>query len=321
MFTEALPMVGSGLKTLYLVCLLPGTPTCCEKAVQNLKSNIVCARSYSHFVRFSVYGVFHAGSGHPTVVMHVAQRNLLLIGLASTSGSLDCWSYFGLAHTFIANMTGNTVLLGFALANAQWAAAAGAGSAILSYVGGVFAGAILARPIRRAVQTAPQHGAPPTQAPWPKRLTELLCFEWLLLLLAVLVDQARTPSESSSLAHSLVCLCAFAVGVQSAAITALQVQGVATTYITGTWTSAITELAQWITPKADQARKADRRAGALRGFGLQGTVLTAYLAAAAGSGACFHAGWRMRMGVLPAALLLLVVAGGLVWGDPAARRP
>lgn len=37
--------------------------------------------------------------------------------LATAAGSLDGWSYFGLGHAFVANMTGNTVLLGMSLAH------------------------------------------------------------------------------------------------------------------------------------------------------------------------------------------------------------
>src|SRR5579875_2006780 len=44
--------------------------------------------------------------------MQPDQRDRLLMLLAITSGSADGWSYFGLGHAFVANMTGNTVLLG-----------------------------------------------------------------------------------------------------------------------------------------------------------------------------------------------------------------
>ncbi len=246
--------------------------------------------------------------------MHAAQRNLLLVGLAATSGSLDCWSYFGLAHTFIANMTGNTVLLGFALANAQWTEAAGTGAAILGYCGGVFGGALLARPVRRAVQ-AYQHRAAAHPILWPRRLTVLLGLELLLLLGAVLAEVVHTPVEKHFLAHALVCLCAVAVGIQSAAITALQVQGVATTYITGTWTTMATGLAHLVHRKAGEPGEEAPRVE------LQAFVLSSYLAAAAGAGFCLRAEGRTFMGMLPIALLLSVIAGGLAWGDAASSPP
>src|SRR5215469_12688965 len=47
--------------------------------------------------------------------MERADRNTLLFILAITSGSADGWSYIGLGHAFVANMTGNTVLLGVSM--------------------------------------------------------------------------------------------------------------------------------------------------------------------------------------------------------------
>jgi uncharacterized membrane protein YoaK (UPF0700 family) len=43
------------------------------------------------------------------------ERDLLLFVLAASAGSADSWSYLGLGHAFVANMTGNTVLLGIAV--------------------------------------------------------------------------------------------------------------------------------------------------------------------------------------------------------------
>ena len=50
---------------------------------------------------------------------HTRQR-ILVVGLAAAAGALDSWSYVGLAQIFIANMTGNTVLLGASLAMGDW---------------------------------------------------------------------------------------------------------------------------------------------------------------------------------------------------------
>jgi uncharacterized membrane protein YoaK (UPF0700 family) len=44
--------------------------------------------------------------------MRGSKRDVLLVLLAVASGSADAWSYLGLGHAFVANMTGNTVLLG-----------------------------------------------------------------------------------------------------------------------------------------------------------------------------------------------------------------
>lgn len=47
--------------------------------------------------------------------MRRSERDALLLMLAIAAGSADGWSYFGLGHAFVANMTGNTVLLGIAV--------------------------------------------------------------------------------------------------------------------------------------------------------------------------------------------------------------
>jgi len=42
----------------------------------------------------------------------------LLLGLTVVTGLVDAFSYLVLGHVFVANMTGNVVFLGFALAGA-----------------------------------------------------------------------------------------------------------------------------------------------------------------------------------------------------------
>ena len=47
--------------------------------------------------------------------MRSVERDFRLLILAASAGSADGWSYFGFGHAFVANMTGNTVLLGLAV--------------------------------------------------------------------------------------------------------------------------------------------------------------------------------------------------------------
>ena len=47
--------------------------------------------------------------------MRSVERDVRLLILAASAGSADGWSYFGFGHAFVANMTGNTVLLGLAV--------------------------------------------------------------------------------------------------------------------------------------------------------------------------------------------------------------
>src|SRR4051812_49767348 len=52
-----------------------------------------------------------AGSGH-------GRLPGILVGLTVVTGLVDAVSYLALGHVFVANMTGNVVFLGFALAGA-----------------------------------------------------------------------------------------------------------------------------------------------------------------------------------------------------------
>lgn len=44
----------------------------------------------------------------------------LLLGLTFATGLVGAYSYLRLGHVFVANMTGNVVFFGFALARAEW---------------------------------------------------------------------------------------------------------------------------------------------------------------------------------------------------------
>jgi uncharacterized membrane protein YoaK (UPF0700 family) len=48
------------------------------------------------------------------------ERDSRLLALTWAAGSVDAISYLGLGHVFTAMMTGNTVLLGLALAQGGW---------------------------------------------------------------------------------------------------------------------------------------------------------------------------------------------------------
>ena len=84
-----------------------------------------------------------------------ADRQLLSVLLALTfvTGIVDAVSYLGLGHVFTANMTGNVVFLGFAVAGAQGLSMSRSATALLAFMGGaVFGGAMAAR-----MSNAPRH--------------------------------------------------------------------------------------------------------------------------------------------------------------------
>ena len=75
----------------------------------------------------------------------------VLLGLTAVTGLVDAVSYLALGHVFTANMTGNVVFLGFAVAGAQGLSVTRSGSAVAAFfIGAVIGGRarVGARPLR-----------------------------------------------------------------------------------------------------------------------------------------------------------------------------
>ncbi len=236
--------------------------------------------------------------------MDTWKERTLILGLSATAGSLDSWSYFGLAHVFIANMTGNTIMLGYSLATRDWVRASGAAEAIACYAGGVYAGTLLSRSVRsQAVPAAPEGSVV-----WPQRVSLILALELLLVLLAASLSASALAAQDGLRAHALVGIGAVAIGVQSAAIASLKLPGIVTTYITGTWTTLVSGTALRLA-----GEKEARGNGREQQLLLQAIVLLTYGSSAAGAGLVMRLAGRGAMGWLPAALLTLVVLGAFAW--------
>src|SRR5438067_11282163 len=70
----------------------------------------------------------------------------LLIGVTLVTGLVDAFSYLTLGHVFVANMTGNVVFLGFALAGASDFSISGSLVALASFaLGALFGGRLGSR--------------------------------------------------------------------------------------------------------------------------------------------------------------------------------
>ena len=70
----------------------------------------------------------------------------VLLGLTAVTGLVDAVSFLALGHVFTANMTGNVVLLGFAVAGAQGLSVTRSGSAVAAFfIGAVIGGRMAAR--------------------------------------------------------------------------------------------------------------------------------------------------------------------------------
>src|SRR5256885_4037712 len=75
----------------------------------------------------------------------------LLLGLTVVTGLVDAVSYLALGHVFTANMTGNVVFLGFAVAEVPGLSIARSAAALLAFLAGAGVGG------RLAAGTGPRH--------------------------------------------------------------------------------------------------------------------------------------------------------------------
>lgn len=287
-----------------------------------LKSLSLYIRLFKRKVKHSASSLFTQtntlSSPHATLFsMRPWQRDTLVTGLAFTAGTLDSWSYFGLAHVFVANMTGNTLVLGFSLVTGHLPRAMDAGTALLAYVTGVFFGALLSGPVRQAVRALPADpGQQALSGLWPRRTTLLLGLELALILVAASLSTLLHPVQGSLLIHLPVVIAALAVGLQSAFMNALSLPGIVTTYISGTWTTLFSGLAQWVAGGFPRGGVAAKSAWEQRLL-MQAIVLVIYCGSAVVSGLLFLRHHPDRMGWLAAGMLTCVAIAGVAWGGTA----
>jgi uncharacterized membrane protein YoaK (UPF0700 family) len=236
-----------------------------------------------------------------------AERDVLLLILAAAAGSADGWSYFGLGHAFVANMTGNTVLLGTAVFLER--DLLHPFIALVTYSLGAVLAAFLSRRVRQG-------------STWPRAVSLTLLLEAAILVAAaagwaVVGRRAVAPGSTPGLNALLACV-GFAIGMQSGAMLQLKVPGVVTTYITGTWTNLMSGLVRFATRgrKTPEGQRIEFEERLL----MQGGILVAYFLSAVGTGLLFRES-RLAVGVLPAASVLAVAlyAAGRGFGETASR--
>ena len=165
-------------------------------------------------------------------------RDTMLLLLTWAAGSMDAISYLRLGHVFTAMMTGNTVLLGLAVGQGHVLAAARSILALAGFAVGVIVGAMVA-------QRGPRRGD------WPSAVTGALVLEAILLGAFAVAWQITGPERGEIAVYVLIGLTALAMGIQSAAVQRLDVPGIMTTYITGTLTSLMVDLAHRLRPAED----------------------------------------------------------------------
>lgn len=219
-------------------------------------------------------------------------RDILLVVLTLTTGTLDAVTFVRLGKVFSSVITGNLALLGIAAGQRSASLALNAGLSLAGYAVGVVAASLVAG--------TPEQGQPA----WPPHVTRALAAETAVLAAFSgewLADGAN-PAGGSRLA--LLILAGVAMGMQSATIRRLG--QMSTTYLTSTLTAVITDLAL-------RRRPAD-------GVRSSGILLAFVIGAAAGTLIALHAPYWVPAPVLiPIAVVLagslILPAGPRISGD------
>jgi uncharacterized membrane protein YoaK (UPF0700 family) len=167
----------------------------------------------------------------------------MLTLLAAAAGCVDAAGFLGLGQVMPAGMTGNTVLLGMALGQADFAAALRSTVAIAGFMAGALVGAAIVDRGSRSVI-------------WTPQVTAALALEVVILIVLALAWHAlegRAP-WSIDYRHPLIAAAGAAMGIQSAAARRVGVPGVATTFMGGTLTSLAGRLVDWLATSRAAAR-------------------------------------------------------------------
>jgi uncharacterized membrane protein YoaK (UPF0700 family) len=207
-------------------------------------------------------------------------RDLLLAALTVSSGAVDAISFVALGKVFTAFMTGNIAFLGLRVAGSS---VAPGGVAILASMGAFAVGVFLST---RIVMGSKGSGA------WPQRVTIALSLSLIPHAAFMVVWLASHGQPSTPTIHVLLGLWALAMGMQSAAVRSLHVEGVFTTAATATIIVLVGDIANWRVTGAERRR-------------LAGVLVSLFIGATAGSLLLLHAR-------LQAPLLSFVITAAVV---------
>jgi uncharacterized membrane protein YoaK (UPF0700 family) len=145
----------------------------------------------------------------------------LLLILTFVTGLVDTVSYLKLGHVFVANMTGNIVFLGFAIAGAQEFSVPASLAALAAFLVGALAGG------RLGSRTGTHRG---------RFLANAILVKILLVGAALVVAAAGADPDSQFVQYALIVLLALAMGLQNATARRLAVPDLTTTVLTLTLT-------------------------------------------------------------------------------------
>jgi uncharacterized membrane protein YoaK (UPF0700 family) len=220
-------------------------------------------------------------------------RDLLLNALTVSSGAVDAISFLALGKVFSAFMTGNIAFLGLRVAGAPAPGFVSIIVSIAAFALGVYLSTRIVKPSENCGM-------------WSQRVTAALGAS--LIAHAVFLDVwfATRGHPTIDVAHILLGLWGFAMGMQSAAVRRLHVDGVFTTAATATVILLMGNIANWPADAAERRR-------------LAGVLISLFAGASGGGLLLVHA--EIYAPVLPFAITAAAVAtAAIVLREPSAEH-
>ena len=163
------------------------------------------------------------------------RRETLVVLLTAAAGATNGLSLTGLGGVPASIMTANLVLVGLSITHHEGALGWHAGAALAGFVVAVFLTSRLIRAQDKDADDAKGSG-------WPRPVTAAIAAE-ALPLIGVAVAWGLTAGRPTGATQLTLCaVAAFAMGMQSAAVRALGVAGLSTTFFTGTLTETVRDL-------------------------------------------------------------------------------
>jgi uncharacterized membrane protein YoaK (UPF0700 family) len=208
-------------------------------------------------------------------------RDLLLNVLTVSSGAVDAISFIALGKVFSAFMTGNIAFLGLRVSGAS--DAPGAVAILVSMAAFAVGVYVSTRIVKR----------PESSGMWPQRVTVALGVSLIAHAVFLAVWFANNGQPSTDVAHVLLGLWALAMGMQSAAVRTLHVDGVFTTAATATIIYLAGDITNWSATVVERRR-------------LAGVLVSLFIGATTGGLLLVHA--HIYAPVLPFVITVAAVA-------------
>jgi uncharacterized membrane protein YoaK (UPF0700 family) len=216
----------------------------------------------------------------PNQAIELRVRDFLLNALTVSSGAVDAISFLALGKVFSAFMTGNIAFLGLRVAGAGGPGQVAILVSIAAFALGVY---VSTRIVKGTLGSCN----------WPQRVTVALGVSLIAHAVFLAIWLACNGQPSIDVAHFLLGSWGFAMGMQSAAVRTLHVDGVFTTAATATIIFLAGDLTSWSETAGERRR-------------LAGVLISLFVGATAGGFLLVHA--PIYAPVLPFGITVTAVA-------------